>query len=880
MYAAGIYNSGVLKGRDITLDSGASTNINHGVIDATSASGKGGTIELLGEKVGVFSGTVDASGKTGGGKILIGGDLHGAGNITVSDNVVIGSNALVRADATANGDGGEIVAFSNLRTDINGPLSARGANGGTGGFIETSSHGLLSVSATPTTGAGGQWLLDPVSVTIGGTANLTGDGNVTLDTFLATGDATIDPAAIKTDLEAGTSVKIDATGVAGDILWTAGNNISPAVSAAATLTMTGNANIELDSNIKNVGTAPLNIVLTTTGGGVTINANIDTLGGNVSSHASSFTFAAANTLNSAGGNVSLTNANASNINGTMNLGSGKFWSSGTDFNNTSPIISTSINILHSGNVTLSSDLNAGASGTIAIAGQFVNQAGGTITASSVAVQTTGNDGASHSITLDDTTNAFTSFASSTSANASTVGKVDIFTNTDLTVASLPGLSNIPVSGTFGATVGVTNSNATVTMKATGNISISNPINTGPADLLLLANGGNINGSGNVSGQNMNLTATGGIGGSSPLLLNPTGNVLINTGGAGAAGSASVDFAGAISTANITFTPGGRHAAMKLSLLSNANFTVNGSLGFTDVDLSITAHGSIIQSSGSLTGNVVTLSAPGSLIGTAGAPVSFAATANATFSASGNANATAGTENIFVTSAAYNKPITFATDAAAQTIGIIGGGTTIGANISAGSSNTLLIENPTSITLNAGQTLTGKNVFLTSTGDVTLAATSNITAANATNGGEVLLMGNSVTGGGAITGGKLGVNATGVARRRFHRAQQHQLPHHRRRHAGDSRRDRHPRHHRRYLRRKRGQPHRRRFPLPDSQRNHGQWQRREGHLRRQSQRDFQHHGGQWRKPYPHCERHQLGSHRRQRHAPFCRQCHPRRHRRHR
>ncbi len=101
VYAAGIYNSGSLKGREITVNSGANTNVNTGTIDASNKNGKGGSVALLGNKVGVFDGTVDASGSTGGGQILVGGDVHGGGGVPVSQMAVVADSAtLLRPDAS------------------------------------------------------------------------------------------------------------------------------------------------------------------------------------------------------------------------------------------------------------------------------------------------------------------------------------------------------------------------------------------------------------------------------------------------------------------------------------------------------------------------------------------------------------------------------------------------------------------------------------------------------------------------------------------------------------------------------------------------------------------------------------------------------------
>ena len=49
-------------------------------VAGTQAGTTGGTVKVLGDKVGMFNGTrIDASGDAGGGEILIGGNYQGKG---------------------------------------------------------------------------------------------------------------------------------------------------------------------------------------------------------------------------------------------------------------------------------------------------------------------------------------------------------------------------------------------------------------------------------------------------------------------------------------------------------------------------------------------------------------------------------------------------------------------------------------------------------------------------------------------------------------------------------------------------------------------------------------------------------------------------------
>lgn len=144
----------------------------------------GGTIHITGHKVGVLAGAhLNASGNAGGGTILIGGDYQGKGVIPKADQAeltYIDKAAVIEADATDKGNGGKVVAWSdvnnpNSSTRVYGTISAKGGpNGGDGGLVETSGHYLdvagASVSTVAPMGKTGMWLLDPGDVSITNTS--------------------------------------------------------------------------------------------------------------------------------------------------------------------------------------------------------------------------------------------------------------------------------------------------------------------------------------------------------------------------------------------------------------------------------------------------------------------------------------------------------------------------------------------------------------------------------------------------------------------------------------------------------------------------------------------------------------------------------------
>lgn len=165
------------KGGEITVQSETGTTWVSGTIEAMGVgelAAKGGTVQVLGDKVGLIMASVDASGTTGGGTVLIGGDYQGK-NPTVQNAsaAYVSPDASVKADAITSGDGGKIIVWSEDTTRAYGSITARGgAQGGDGGLIETSGHWLdvsgINVNAGAPIGKGGTWLLDPADVTITG----------------------------------------------------------------------------------------------------------------------------------------------------------------------------------------------------------------------------------------------------------------------------------------------------------------------------------------------------------------------------------------------------------------------------------------------------------------------------------------------------------------------------------------------------------------------------------------------------------------------------------------------------------------------------------------------------------------------------------------
>ncbi len=205
------------KAPDIEIKSESGTTIVAGTVDASATEGKGGSIRILGEYVGlVDQARVDASGPAGGGEILIGGDLQGKNPDVKNAKVTfVGPQAIIEASATRAGDGGKVIVWADDTTRALGTIRVRGGpEGGNGGFVETSAKRYLEAPNAPDlrapAGQGGTWLIDPEDIEIivgattanssGGDPNIFAPGaadvtssisNATLNAALNAGNVTI-----------------------------------------------------------------------------------------------------------------------------------------------------------------------------------------------------------------------------------------------------------------------------------------------------------------------------------------------------------------------------------------------------------------------------------------------------------------------------------------------------------------------------------------------------------------------------------------------------------------------------------------------------------------------------------------------------------------
>ena len=163
--------AGQEKGGEVKIDA-KDTIYASGKIEATSSEGVGGKIVMTGERVGLVKAEVDVSGGTQGGTVLAGGGLSGADpEVRNAKALVMTPDSVIRANATKQGNGGEVILWSDEYTGFYGEIFARGGpQGGDGGFVETSAkwnlQALGQVDVGAVAGKGGSWLLDPYDIYI------------------------------------------------------------------------------------------------------------------------------------------------------------------------------------------------------------------------------------------------------------------------------------------------------------------------------------------------------------------------------------------------------------------------------------------------------------------------------------------------------------------------------------------------------------------------------------------------------------------------------------------------------------------------------------------------------------------------------------------
>jgi len=347
-------------GSHLQIPVSSATAIVSGTLDVSSGSANGGNISVFGNKIAVVNAELNASGYTGGGQILVGGEFQGKGSVPNAEYTFISSNSRLLADAVNTGDGGRVIVWADKATQFWGTISARGGQvSGNGGFVEVSGKESLNfqgqVDTSAPQGQAGTLLLDPENIIIGLDTDNDAELNDNEILFADSPGATfkISTTKLNTQLETGTvilqatnnvtfTVAFNYTGVNPTMLKIeAGNDIN-------TQAITANFyEIGLDFQAGNT---------------ITISGNINTGTGNLTFQANgSITTAGINTSSSFGtaGSVQITSANGSITTGAIEASIPEGNGGNVTLVATQDIQTGSIDTsgFHGGNVTLTSNQN-------------------------------------------------------------------------------------------------------------------------------------------------------------------------------------------------------------------------------------------------------------------------------------------------------------------------------------------------------------------------------------------------------------------------------------------------------------------------------------------------------------------------------------------
>lgn len=266
-----------LTGSNVTIPQEAGVAIAANTLDASGQTG--GTINVLGNKVGLVGANVDVSGSNGGGLIRIGGDYQGKGSVPNASRTFVSQDSLLKASALDSGSGGKIIVWSDEATRFYGGIHATGKTGD-GGFAEVSGKTFLDFAGvadlSTTQGQSGTLLLDPTNITVVAGSNNPAElaandqfGDPGLDSTINNG--TINAATANVTLQANQDINITVpvTITAPRVGLTAEAKKNILIQPGANITTNG-GNVSLTANFDNLD-----------GGLLSINrANIATNGGN------------------------------------------------------------------------------------------------------------------------------------------------------------------------------------------------------------------------------------------------------------------------------------------------------------------------------------------------------------------------------------------------------------------------------------------------------------------------------------------------------------------------------------------------------------------------------------------------------------------------
>ena len=467
------------SGGKVLLQATEGTTLIAGTVEAKGSSGKGGEVQALGVRVGVIgNGVIDASGDTGGGTVLVGGDYQGKNlDVQNAQHTLIDAGGVIRADAGSSGDGGKVIVWADGDTRFYGSISAKGGSqSGNGGFVETSGKQNLiafgNVNTSAAAGNGGTWLLDQYDLDIvlsvtpnpvvptgpGGLINFgdtptTGVSQITvsaLDAAMTSNGSVI--AQATNDITLTTDLTLSAT---GNLTAQANNNIN---SAGFNTDIKGNLQLTADADFNGAGAIVSFAPHTTT---PVAPGNITTNGGAVDLYGTSITVGNINTIN--GGPVS---NNPSRVNIYAQTGSVKTGTITTGFtdNGSADIYVRGVTGIETGALTTGAGFGGYSSSSnnvyVANVGTGPVTIGGDITTGS-----TGHDYSNSSVYLHTNSGDISTQAINTGAASGN------YSDSHVTIST--GLGSITTNNNAITTGNANNGSAYVRLEATTSISTGN-----------------------------------------------------------------------------------------------------------------------------------------------------------------------------------------------------------------------------------------------------------------------------------------------------------------------------------------------------------------------------------------------------------------------
>lgn len=239
IFAGTLKHSGQATAHALSTEGGkvvlkaAGDNLVSGTVTAQRADGRGGSIDVLGERVGLQAGALlQASGPNGGGQVRVGGGFQGRdAGVPNARTTTVDAQARIAADATAQGDGGRVIVWSDEHTRMAGQVSARGgAAGGNGGFAEVSGKKYLEYTGRADLraprGRFGTLLLDPeyLDIVDGAVGGSTTNTITDADLSSQLNDASVQlSTTTSTASSGGGMIKLHA---GADVGWSTGTTLS------------------------------------------------------------------------------------------------------------------------------------------------------------------------------------------------------------------------------------------------------------------------------------------------------------------------------------------------------------------------------------------------------------------------------------------------------------------------------------------------------------------------------------------------------------------------------------------------------------------------------------------------------------------------------